>query len=152
MKKYLAPLLPVFFTLSVYANGPVIDDKLVSSFNILFPQAQNIKWDETADTYIVHFTDEGIRSRVVFSKHGSDFYFTRYYTGERLASAIRLQLKKQHPFKKITGVTEISHYTTKGKPLHTEYFINLEDTYRILNLKIRKNGKIVVLNRFIKAA
>jgi len=152
MKKYLALLIPVIFALSSYANGTLIDDRLVNSFNILFPRAQNIKWDETTTAYVVHFFDEGVRSRLEFRKHTNDFYFTRYYTSEILPSAIRLQLKKQHPFGKITGVTEISRYNTKGKPIQTEYFINLEDNYRILNLKVKKNGKVVVLNRFIKAA
>jgi hypothetical protein len=150
MKKYFALLLPVVFTLSTYAKSPAIDDRLVNSFNILFPAAQNIRWDETPDTYVVHFTDEGIRSRAVFNKQRSDFYFTRYYTGDRLPSAIRIKLRKDHPFKKVTGVTEISHYSAKGRPLHTEYYLNLEDNYRLLNVKVKKNGRMEVINSFIK--
>ena len=60
MKNYLTPILPLIFTLASYGNiDPGIDEQVVTSFNYLFPSANNIKWNETPDAYVVHFTDSG---------------------------------------------------------------------------------------------
>ena len=150
MKKYLTLLLPLLITLATYAR-PVVDDHVINSFKIFFPEAENIRWHETGNSYIVHFMDQGIRSRAVFDKLHKGIILTRYYTDDHLPTTIRIKLRKDHPFKKVTGVTEISGYSSKGKPLYTEYYINLEDTYRLINVKIKRNGKHAVVGRFVKA-
>ena len=103
-----------------------------------------------ADSYVVHFTDAGIRSRIVYYKTSSLFYFTRYYTGEHLPYATQIKLKKDYPGKSVVGVTEISRYSANGKALHVEYYVGLQDNHWLLNLRIKKNGRYVVLNRFVK--
>ena len=151
MKYYLTPLIPLLFTFASYGNiEPVIDARVMHTFNILFPSAKNIKWNEMPDSYVVHFTDAGVRSRIVYDKTSSLFYFTRYYTGEHLPYAIQIKLKKDYPGKSVAGVTEISRYAANGKALHVEYFVGLQDNHWLLNLKIKKNGRYIVLNRFIK--
>src|SRR5687768_15106961 len=102
MKNYLAPFLPILFTLISYGNiNPVIDDRVMHSFTVLFPSAKNIKWNETLESYVVHFTDRGIRSRIVYDKASSLFYFTRYYMGENLPYSIQIKLKRDYPGKYI---------------------------------------------------
>ena len=151
MKNYLAILLPMVFTLALHGNAlPVIDERIVHSFSILFPSAKNIKWNETAEAYVVHFTEAGIRSRIVYDKTSTLFYFTRYYMGENLPYSIQIKLKRDYPGKDVVGVTEISRYSSSGKALHVEYFVSLQDKHWLLNLKIKRNGKFTVVNRFIK--
>jgi hypothetical protein len=99
---------------------------------------------------VVHFTDGGIRSRIVYDKASSLFYFTRYYMGENLPYSIQIKLKRDYPGKYIVGVTEISRYASNGKSLHVEYFVSLQDKHWLLNLKIKKNGRFAIVNRFIK--
>ena len=151
MKNYLALLLPVLFTLVLRGNVlPIIDERVMQSFAVLFPSAKNIKWNETSEAYIVHFTDGGTRSRIVYDKASTLFHFTRYYMGENLPYSIQIKLKRDYPGKYVVGVTEISRYLSSGKALHVEYFVTLQDKHWLLNLRIKRNGKFTVVNRFIK--
>lgn len=153
MKKYLIFLLSLLIGLSSFGNANLnIDEQVIRSFNSLFPNAEKIKWDETPDSYVVHFTDGGILSRIVYQKQSSLVNFTRYYFQDHLPYAIQIKLKRDYPDKKVTGVTEISAYSDRGKPLQVEYYLNLEDNKTLFNIKIKRNGKFTVIEKFKKAA
>lgn len=152
MKKYLVVLL-MLAGISSFANTSFsIDEKILRSFNALFPNAEQIKWDESPEAFTIHFSDGGIRSRIVFEKDRPLVTLTRYYMEQDLPYSVLLKLKKEFHDKKITGVTEISTHRQLGNYLQEEFYIKLEDNKNLMTVKLKRNGKFTVLEKLRKAA
>jgi hypothetical protein len=72
-KKYIAmkKLSVLFSALLIifqsFGYTPVkIDEQILQTFATQFPHAQKIIWQESEESYIVTFTEDGIRVRIVY--------------------------------------------------------------------------------------
>src|SRR5215470_13730574 len=86
---------------------PTVDEKLLKSFKETFPKAEQVKWEEFTDNYIVNFVVMGIRERISYDKDGNFINATRYYTEENLPLNVYCKIKKKYPNQKVFGVTEV---------------------------------------------
>jgi len=69
MKKNLVfSLCLLALGVSSYAS-PNVDDKVIKSFKETFPGAEQVKWEEFSDNYVVNFVDLGMRERISYDKN-----------------------------------------------------------------------------------
>lgn len=127
-----------------------IDEKLVQSFKSNYPKAEEAKWHELDDAYVVNFVENGIRSKITFKKDRSDIVLTRYYQEQHLPYHIKSKLKKKFADKKIFGIIENSSVTEQGEQLAVEYYIKLEDEKSWTTVKVDNNGGVSVTEKFRK--
>jgi hypothetical protein len=146
MKKNLALsvcLLAIGFSSVAYAR---VDDKVLTSFKETFPSAQEVKWEEFSDNYVVNFVEMGMRERISYDKTGNFISATRYYSEEHLPLNILFKLKKKYPSLKVFGVTEIE------SDVSIEYYIKLEDDKNWTTVKSDTGGNMQVIEKYKKAA
>ena len=151
--------LPLLFLLMVTAlvtlSNPLffdVDQKTLQSFRTLFPNAQSITWYEQPDSYTAHFVENGIRAKVEFLKTSQRIIYTRYYLPGQLPDNIKIQFNRAYPGATLTGVTEISGHSRQGRMFYIEYYVTAVQGSELLNLKVKRNGKISLLSKHTKAA
>src|SRR5580658_5839092 len=98
-----------------------ISDKLLQAFRKTFPDAMQVKWVESPDSYMVTFKQNDILTKVNYDKDGNFVSSIRYYSEKNLPITVIYRLEKEYAGKSVFGVTEVS--TENG----TEYFIKLQD-------------------------
>src|SRR5262249_33827292 len=136
MKKLSAMVVALFvFASGVLAN---VGEKVLASFNKTFPSAENIKWNEDGDHYLVHFTQFGISTKVAYNHRGKFLYALRYYKQEKLPVSIVMTVREEYRDKNIFAVIEFS--TAED----TEYHIKLEDAKNLYGIKVTSSGNISV--------
>ncbi len=135
----------IAFGVSSFAS-PSVDDKVIKSFKETFPAAQEVKWEEFSDNYVVNFVDLGMRERITYDKDGNFVNATRYYNEGHLPLNILFKIRKKYPTQKIFGVTEIESDAT------IEYYIKLEDNNNWITLKSDNGGNMQVVEKYKKAA
>ena len=94
-----------FLTLStgLFAkNTYSINDKLLERFKQTFPDAQQVKWVEQEDRYLVNFKEHDVLTRIVYDKEGNFVSSMRYYTDKNLPVSILCKLEKKYSDKKIS--------------------------------------------------
>jgi len=133
------------FGFSSFAHTSV-DDKVLKNFKETFPKAEQVKWEEFSDNYVVNFVDMGLRERISYDKDGNFISATRYYTEERLPLSILCKIRKKYPVQKVFGVTEVDSETS------IEYYIKLEDDANWTTIKSDSGGNLQVVEKYKKAA
>ena len=79
MKKLFVLFSSLLIMFNSFADDPVkIDEHTLESFATQFPHAQKIVWQESDESYIVTFIEDGIRVRIVYLRNGSINHFLRY--------------------------------------------------------------------------
>ncbi|HLZ85867.1 MAG TPA: hypothetical protein VKQ52_01450, partial [Puia sp.] len=111
------------------ATDLTISDKLLQAFHKTFPDAQQVKWAETEDKYMVNFKQGDILTKVEYDKDGNFLNSLRYYTEKNLPVNLLCRLQKKYADKKVFGVTEL---TTDAS---VEYYIKLEDAENWITVK-----------------
>ncbi|HEX4851369.1 MAG TPA: hypothetical protein VFV08_11210 [Puia sp.] len=145
MKKNLI-LSICMLALSVVAFAkPTVDEKLLKSFKETFPKAEQVKWEEFTDNYIVNFVVLGIRERISYDKEGNFINATRYYTEENLPLNIFCKIKKKYPNQKVFGVTEVETEAS------VEYYVKLDDGSNWTTVKSDSGGNLQVIEKYKKA-
>lgn len=151
MKKLLILFSSVLIVLNSFAYDPVkIDDHLLKTFAVQFPNAQKVVWQELDDSYVVSFIEDGIRLRIVYLKGGDITHFLRYYLEENLPLDIRLNIKKKYPGKKIYGIVEeniVSNIENRSKMI---YYVKLEDDISWLTIKAERHKKFKIIEKLVK--
>lgn len=151
MKKLFVLFSSFVIVLNSFAYNPIkIDEQLLQTFAVQFPNAHDIAWQELDDSYVVSFVEDDIRLRIVYFKNGDIIHLLRYYQEENLPLDIRLNLKKKYPGKKIFGVTEeiiISNHENRSK---TVYFIKLEDEGSWFTIKAERHKKFKTIEKLDK--
>ena len=145
MKKYLLigfALMTVIFVSAFPLKK--VDEKVLRSFQEIFPDAQEVSWGEMPGTYIVNFTEHGIRTRITFHKDGSFAGSYRYYGEQHLPLQLLFSLKRKFPNQKIFGVTEVSSEDA------IEYIIKMEDSRRWMTVHMDSIGQTEVLEKLNK--
>jgi hypothetical protein len=140
MKKLVVIVMAFFlFASGVLAN---VSEKILTSFNNVFPSAENSKWTEDKHGYFVSFTQFGILTKVAYNHRGDFQYALRYYKEENLPISILMNVREKFEIKKIFGVVEVS--TTED----VEYYIKLEDTKNIYGIMVTSGGDVTVKEQF----
>lgn len=151
MKKLFVLFSSLLIVFNSFAYDPVkIDEQLLQTFAVQFPNAQDVAWQELNDSYVVSFIEGDIRLKIVYFKNGDIVHLLRYYMEKNLPLDIRLDLKKKYPGKKIYGVTEeniVSNHENKSK---TVYFIKLEDEGSWFTIKAQRHKKFKTIEKLNK--
>src|SRR6188508_3163080 len=109
MKKVIILLIAIGMGVGSFANDfSDIDKRIVRSFKMLFPNAQEVNWYERSDTYEVHFIENETRTRITYWKNGMLVQFLRHYQERNLPAYVQFRIKKEYPDKCIFGITELS--------------------------------------------
>ncbi len=130
---------------SAYTNNNKPDNKLLSLFNKTFPAAENIKWHEDANGYVVFFTMNGISNRICYDIKEKFLEEDRYYNEDHLPAYILLAIKKNYPEKTIAGVTEVINTSAIC------YQVNLKDDKNLFVIKVTSDGTIQSEKEFTNA-
>jgi hypothetical protein len=147
MKRVLLACLAFTLSAGVFAAADGnISDKLLQAFNKTFPDAQQVKWAETEDKYMVNFKQGDILTKVEYDKEGNFLNSLRYYSEKNLPVNILCRLQKKYSDKKVFGVTEITSDT------NVEYYIKLEDAQNWITVKSNVDGAMQVVERYKKAS
>ncbi|HVU56999.1 MAG TPA: hypothetical protein VHD83_18180 [Puia sp.] len=122
-----------------------ISEKMLSSFKQTFPDAEQVRWLESADRYTVNFKENGILTKIDYDKDGNFISSLRYYTEKNLPINILCRLQKKYADKKVFGVTEMTSEST------VEYYIKLEDNENWITIKSNADGNLQVVEKYKKA-
>lgn len=145
MKKNLILSISLL-AMSVFSYAkPTVDEKLLKSFKETFPKAEQVKWEEFTDNYIVNFVVSGTRERISYDKDGNFVNATRYYTEENLPLNIYCKIKKKYPNQHVFGVTEVETESS------VEYYVKLEDGTNWTTVKSDSGGNLQVIEKYKKA-
>jgi hypothetical protein len=128
------------------ATDLTISDKLLQAFHKTFPDAQQVKWAETEDKYLVNFKQGDILTKVEYDKDGNFLNSLRYYSEKNLPVNILCRLQKKYADKKVFGVTEVTSDN------YVEYYIKLEDAQNWITVKSNADGNMQVVERYKKAS
>ncbi len=126
--------------------SPVVDEKVLKSFTETFPKAEQVKWEEFSDNYVVNFVVMGTRERISYDRDGNFISATRYYTEENLPLNILCKIRKKYANQKVFGVTEVETEAS------LEYYIKMEDGTNWTTVKSDSGGNLQVVEKYKKAA
>jgi hypothetical protein len=124
-----------------------ISDKLLQAFHKTFPDAQQVKWAETEDRYMVNFKQGDVLTKVEYDKDGNFISSLRYYSEKNLPVNILVRLQKRFTDKKVFGVTEVTNENSS-----IEYYIKLEDENSWTTVKSNVDGNMQVVEKYKKAS
>jgi hypothetical protein len=148
MKNYFALFIfasAITFSAGSFAgNNREVNEKVIKAFSQTFPLAENVKWQEFTNRYMVHFEEGNIRSIVNYDNDGNFLSAIRYYYAENLPLNILCKIRKKYTDKKIFGVTEIT------KEDNVEYYIKLEDDQNWTTVKSDSGGLLEIVEKFKK--
>jgi hypothetical protein len=131
----------------VFANGNfTISDKLLQAFKQTFPDAQQVKWAEQEDKYMVNFKQGDVLTKIEYDKEGNFLSSLRYYSEKNLPVSILCRLQKKYGDKKVFGVTEM---TTDSA---VEYYIKLEDDTTWITVRSNADGNMQIIEKYKKAS
>ena len=152
MKKILFLFIAFLIGAVSFANSPItIDEKLIQSFKLAFPNAREVSWYESRETYLVHFEENGIKTRISYWKNGLYVQFLRYYLERDLPSYIQYRLKKEYPGKTISSITELSTIAGSKKVMKVEYNIKMQDETDWITVRLDAEGYMQIVEKFRKA-
>jgi hypothetical protein len=134
MKKIITAAIALVLMVSVANATP--DSKVLQRFKETFPNAQNVKWLDDKDGYLVSFTQNGNLNKVVYDTEGNFTYALKYYGGEGLPTNVAMSLSKNYGESKIIGVTEV---TTQNNAM---YDVKLSKGNKLYCLKVSSDGSI----------
>lgn len=145
MKKLILSVLAA--SLVMIASGKSIlptPEKVLTSFNKIFPDAAKAVWTEDAEGYHVYFEKGDIKFRLQYNDEGVVTKSIRYYSAELLPPMILSSVKHKYSDKRIFGITEV---TTAAA---LEYHIVLEDDKKWYNIVSDPTGNLSLKNKYNK--
>ena len=145
-KSLLVTVCLLSLSAGVFANENfAISDKLLQAFKQTFPDAQQVKWAEQEDKYMVNFKQNDILTKVEYDKEGNFLNSLRYYGEKNLPVNILCRLQKKYADKKVFGVTEVTSDAS------VEYYIKLEDENNWYTVRSNGDGYMQVIEKYKKA-
>jgi hypothetical protein len=128
-----------------FAANPPVNEKVISSFNEVFPGVVNAKWYEYSNYYEVVFVNHDISHRIKYGLQGEVLSVRRDYTEKDLPLFILSKVKSNYKGKRIFGVTEITSEES------VSYNIVLEDAKQWITVKSDEIGNMSVVRKLKKA-
>ena len=145
MKKLFILFYSLIIGVYSYAFGSGnLNEKLLQSFKESFPNAEQVKWDERPETYVVSFVEDGIRTNINYDKNGTFVSSIRYYQERTLPYYLVINLKRKYPEKKIYGIVEYSTI------LGIEYYVKMEDGQHWTTIKLDSDGSMRIVKKYKK--
>jgi hypothetical protein len=123
-----------------------IDAKFLTLFQAEFPKADSVSWEDFDFAYAVNFIDEGVQSRITYSKDGSNVRVTRFYNETSIPYMLKYISVLNYPGKIIASATE-NNILSKTGEIELFYYLILEDSGRTLTIRVNSNGNREILNR-----
>ncbi|PWT71989.1 MAG: hypothetical protein C5B59_16805 [Bacteroidetes bacterium] len=146
MKKLVALISSVVIASQAFAFATKnVNEKLLQNFKENFPQAEQVYWKESPETYTVNFVENGIRSFIVYGKDGNFVSSTRYYQEKNLPYYLLINIRKKYPEKKIFGVVELSTIEA------VDYYVKLEDAKVWTTIRMDSEGNLSLVEKLQKA-
>lgn len=136
----------LFFQLAAIA-APVkeVNEKLIKSFQIAFPDASQVNWTEQEDHYFVRFTQASVISEIEYDHEGDFVNSIRYYKDASLLPLnVSWKLHKKFADKTIFAITESS------SPVETTYYVKMEDEKSFITVEATEGGSLTVTEKVIK--
>jgi hypothetical protein len=153
MKKFIVVLLSAIIGYGASAHDTTnIDQKLLQLFKTSFPNAQEVTWHEATDAYVANFVENGVRSKIAYTKDGSVAQLTRTYQEQGLPYSIGYKVKEEFPGKNIFGVVEVLTRSERENYSAVEYYIKLEDAKNWITVKVNGDGETTVIEKYKKAS
>ncbi|MCF3107460.1 hypothetical protein LL912_01580 [Niabella sp. CC-SYL272] len=145
--KRIVCMVAAFFVLSAGAvnENPVVNEKVLKTFDMLFGKAENVTWSTTAANNEASFDLNDIKVRAVIDHNGQLIRTIRYYRENHLPAAIRYSLKKKFENKEIRSVSELSAND------EVTYHVTLMDEKYLVNAVVNSTGQVIESKRYIRA-
>ncbi|WP_018627304.1 hypothetical protein [Niabella aurantiaca] len=143
--KLLLIFVATALSIHVVANkpAPVINEKVLNTFNVIFKDAGQVSWIEAPDYIIAVFKKDHILYRAMLDKtNGSLLQTIRYYGEKNLPPNLLFDIKKKLGEKQIFGVTEVMTAHT------TNYIIVVNDARNMYKINVDADGNITFLKKF----
>ena len=144
MKKIFALSLFTLLAAAVFAGPTEVNEKVLKSFKETFTNAEQVKWNESGNSYSVRFLQGDVRYIVYYDKKGSIINSMRFYQPALLPAHILRALQHSYSRQTAFGVTEI----TSGEDI--AYFVKLEDSKYWYTVRFDSNGEGEVYERLKK--
>jgi hypothetical protein len=125
----LSIVLVSFTAFSFAADAPAISKNVISSFNKLFSNARDIKWENQSNFVKAEFTVNDMVLFAYFNKNGELLAVTRFISPNQLPLEILTSLKNNYSGYWISDLFEIR--TDNG----TSYYATLENADHTIILK-----------------
>ncbi|HSV11617.1 MAG TPA: hypothetical protein VLI68_12640 [Hanamia sp.] len=135
--------LAMLFAASTYA-GPATHESIVKKFNATFPEAQSIKWYNSAGYYEVSFINKNIPERVYYDQDGKVFRTIRYYDESKLNPFLLQKIEEKYRNKTIKSITELQEDSG------ILYQIILQDKKHLYVVNCNGSGEMYVQHKYIK--
>jgi hypothetical protein len=145
MKKVSAMLFAFVLVATTFANAPIVNEKVLKTFEQTFSNAEGVKWEEYESHYSVSFKHSGVQTKVTYKKNGEMLTSISYYAPKMLPLYLQNKLKKDYPGMNLYGVTEVMHDDT------VTYFVKLENEKNWVTVKVDPTGSNEVVNKYRKA-
>lgn len=91
------------------ATAKPVNDKAQKTFDLLFKDADNVKWSDAGNNYEAFFDSEGIKTRVTIDAKGNLLQTIRYYGENNLPANVLYNVKNDYKGKAVFGVTEVTN-------------------------------------------
>ncbi|HVG42758.1 MAG TPA: hypothetical protein VM888_14195 [Chitinophagaceae bacterium] len=135
----------LFLTMSAFATPTAINEKVLTAFNQVFKNVQEVVWLEEDGNFRVNFKQDEVTVKIVYDADGNMLESLRYYNEAQLPMLIRAKLKKEFSGKKVFGVTEYVSGT------NMTYHITLEDEKSWTMVTSDGSANLQVTKKFKKA-
>lgn len=146
MKQIILAAFALVCSLSLFANDPGVDEKVLDAFNKTFQNAEQVSWSTAGDQmYEVKFKQNEISSRVYYDKQGNILKTYRYYYENQLPLMVLSKVKSRYADRSIFGVVEVS--SDEG----TIYHITMQDEKHWYEVKADQYGALYQIKKFKKS-
>lgn len=143
MKKMMFLLALVAVCSFVHAAPPV-SEKVLKTFENVFPAAANTRWYESENYVEAYFDNAEVKCRVRFDLSGHILSTIRYYGEKMVSPFLRAKLAQKFPGKSIFGVTEVNSEN------ELSYNFVLEDSKSWTHVKCDGMGQMEVTQKLQK--
>ncbi len=129
MKKLIMLLAITISTLSAFAGGGEVSQKVLDAFKSEFTTASRVTWTEGSDHYKADFIFNGQQVSAYYSTEGELLGLSRYITSLDLPMNLQVSLKKNYAGYWISDLFELTMSDATG------YYITLENADSRIVLK-----------------
>lgn len=136
MKRIFFLSVFTLFAAGVFASDPsAVSEKVLKAFEQTFTAAEQVKWNESGNSYSVRFIQNDIRYIVYYNKSGVITGSMRFYVPAKLPVNILTAINQHYSQKSAFGVTEI----TAGDEV--AYFVRMEDAKNYYTIRFNASGE-----------
>lgn len=136
MKKIVALSMFTLLAAGVFANNPsAVSEKVLKAFKETFTSAEQVKWNESDNSYSVRFVQDEIRYIVYYDNDGVIKSSMRFYEPAKLPMNILRAISQRYADKTAFGVTEIT------ADEEVAYFVRMEDDKYYYTIKFNAFGE-----------